>query len=92
MTIRYADILADFDDPAAAMVALAPDIAARAEKDERRRIQRRGNRESTGNPRGRPRLTEAQQVESKAQRRAYMCDLMRRKRLLAAKLSGAPPI
>jgi hypothetical protein len=82
MAIQYAD-LAAFDDPVLAAIALAPEIAARAEKDKKRRIQRRGNREPSGNPRGRPRLSDEEVESSKAKRRAYMRDLMRRKRALA---------
>ena len=38
MTICYAGLLADFDDPSAAMIALAPEIAAHKAKDEKRRL------------------------------------------------------
>jgi hypothetical protein len=86
LTISYAGILASFDDPATAAVVQAPEIAARAEKAAKRRIQRNGNREPTSKSLGRPKLTEAQAEESKAKRRAYMRDLMRRKSALAKDL------
>jgi hypothetical protein len=65
MAIQYADILACFDDPAIPAIALAPDIAAKAEKRAKRRIQRNGNREPTGNPPGRPKSSPEQAAESK---------------------------
>ncbi|HZZ25492.1 MAG TPA: hypothetical protein VFE60_24380 [Roseiarcus sp.] len=88
MPIRYADPLAGFEDRATAAIALAPDIAAKAEKRATRRAQRDGfaerkPRPSTGNPVGRPKLSPERLAESKAKRRAYMRDLMRKKRAKA---------
>ena len=92
MTICYAGLLANFDDPSAAMIALAPEIAAYKAKDEKRRLQRDGNREPTGNPRGRPRLTEAEATESKARRRADQAAWLAAKRakLRVDEKCGAP--
>ena len=83
ITIRYTGILASFDDPATAAIALAPELAAKREKIARRRAQRNGNREPTGRAKGRPRQTEAQAIESAERRRAYMREHMREKRALA---------
>jgi hypothetical protein len=69
-----------FDEPEIILSLLEPEIAALREKDERRKNQRRGNRQPTGNPRGRPRLSPEKAAESAQRRRAYMCELMRRKR------------
>jgi hypothetical protein len=69
-----------FDDPETALACLRPEIDALRGKEQARKIQRRGNRQSTGKPRGRPRLSPEKQVESKERRRAYMRELMRRKR------------
>jgi hypothetical protein len=82
MTIRYTGILASFDDPATAAVVLAPEIAARAEKDRKRQEQRHPG-STPGRGRGRPRLTEAEAVDSRERRRAYMREHMREKRALA---------
>jgi hypothetical protein len=55
---------------------------AKAAKRKRQRY-----REPTGRPKGRPRLTEAQAIESAESRRAYMREYMmrRKKRALLAK-------
>jgi hypothetical protein len=82
MTIRYAGILASFDDPATAAVVLAPEIAARTEKDRKRQEQRHPG-SVAGRGRGRPRLTEAEAVDGKERRREYMKNHMREKRALA---------
>ena len=64
----------------AALAFLKPEIDRLREKEQARKIQRRGTRKPTGKPRGRPRLTPEKAAESKERRRAYMRELMRRKR------------
>jgi hypothetical protein len=87
MAIQYANILAGFDDPATAAIVLSPDIAAKAAAKVKRQMQRHPG-SMPGRGRGRPRLTEAEAVESKTRRRDYMRTLMREKRVLAK--FGAP--
>ena len=84
--IRFADMLANADPETKAF--FAPEATAKAEKVAKRRIQRDGfadrkPRPSTGRPCGRPPMSDEERLQAKAKRRAYMRDLMRRKRALA---------
>jgi hypothetical protein len=82
MSIRYADPLAGFEDRATAEIVLAPELVAKSEKIAKRREQRNGNRALTGNPRGRPKLTEAEAAESKQRQKANHREWMRGKRAM----------
>ena len=78
---RFVDLVSEqFDAPEIALACLQPEIDALREKEQARKTQRRGNRLPSGNPRGRPILSPEQAAESKERRRAYMSELMRRKR------------
>jgi hypothetical protein len=73
-----------FEAPDEALAWLQPEVERLKEKDEKRRIQRRGSRVTSGNPRGRPRLTGEQELESKERRRALHREWM------AARAAAAP--
>jgi hypothetical protein len=79
MGIRFADILAGFDDPATAAVLLAPEIAARAEKEGKRNLQRHPATDPDRG-RGRPRLLPEQAAESKLRLRAVQAAWIAAKR------------
>jgi hypothetical protein len=69
-----------FDAPETALACLKPEIDLLREKEQARKIQRRGNRQSTGKPRGRPRLSPEKQAESNERRRELHRVWMRVKR------------
>jgi hypothetical protein len=83
-----------FEAPDEALAWLQPEVERLKEKDAKRRIQQNGNREPTGNPRGRPRLTAEQAAESKERQRANHREWMRGKRAMDRFVrdskSGAP--
>jgi hypothetical protein len=89
---RYIETVSEqCDAPEIVLACLQPEIDKLREKERERKIQRRGNRQPTGNPKGRPALSPEKASQSKERRRAYMRELMRRKRMEAlAKNSGAP--
>ncbi len=89
---RFVDLVSEqFDAPEIALACFRPEIERLEAKEGKRKIQRRGNRLPTGNPKGRPALSPEKAAESKERRRAYMRELMRRKRKqVLAKNSGAP--
>jgi hypothetical protein len=76
------------DNQTLLILAQSSPSAPTPEKKRKRRIQRNGFREPTGKPRGRPRLTEAEAIDSKAKRLEYRRAWFRSKR--ANKLCGAP--
>ena len=79
------------DAPEIVLGLLQPEIDRLREKEHARKIQRRGSRQPSGNPRGRPPLSAENAAKSKERRRASMRELMRRRRMEAlAKNSGAP--
>jgi hypothetical protein len=79
---RFVDLVSEQfpEDTETALTFLAPEIDRLREKEQARKVQRRGNRQPTGKPRGRPALTAEKAAESKERRRAYMRELMRWKR------------
>jgi hypothetical protein len=66
---RYIDTVNEIFPGAEAF--LARQIDTLREKEKKRRVQRDGNREPTGNQRGRPRLTPEAAAEAKEKRREY---------------------
>jgi hypothetical protein len=85
--IRYEDMIATCDNPALLAIALSSPSAPTPEKAVNRQMQRHPGSMPGRGP-GRPRLTEAEAVESKTRRRDYMRTLMREQRALAK--FGAP--
>jgi len=83
---RYIEAVSEqCDAPEIMLACLRPEIERLEAKDRERKIQRRGNREPTGNPRGRPALSPEKAAESKERRLAYMRELMRRNRASVSK-------
>jgi len=62
------------------LASLQPEIEYHVHKIEERRLQRDGNRQRSGSPRGRPKLTPEAAAEAKQKRREYRRLWMQAKR------------
>jgi hypothetical protein len=78
---QFADLVTQKDEaPDLILALLKPELDALREKEQTRKIQRRGSRQPSGNPRGRPRLSLEKAADSKERCRDMHRLWMRAKR------------